>query len=148
MKRLFVLAMILIMSVCASITTFAAQEVGSGVAGETNNQGSYSTDHEQHGMYDPVSPEDILDLDHVTTDDLQDKIDEKGGDVINVIIRVCRYICIAAFPIGCIMFILGLLGNKKLVAAGVFTIVFAGIGYAGVTCAPEIVHFVASWAAS
>lgn len=148
MKRFFILAMVLVMSVCMSVTAFADQEVGSGIAGETNDQETSEGYNGQHGMYDPVSPEDLLDLDQVTTDDLQNKIDEKGSDVINVIIRVCRYICIAAFPIGCIMFILGLLGNKKLVAAGVFTIIFAGIGYAGVTCAPEIVHFVASWAAS
>lgn len=149
MKRIFILAMVLVMSVCMSVTAFAAQEVGSGIASETNNQDtSTGYDSDGHGMYDPVSPEDLLDLDNVTTDDLQNKIDEKGSDIINIIIRVCRYICIAAFPLGVIMFILGLFGNKKLVAAGVFTVIFAGIGYAGVTCAPEIVHFVASWAAS
>lgn len=146
-KRYLVLVTAIVMSLCVAVTAFAATDIGSGVAGETN-QSSDVTTSTNAGRFDPVNPEDILDLDPVTTDDLQNKIDEKGGDIINIIIRVCRYICIAAFPLGVVMFILGLVGNKKLVAAGVFTMITAGIGYAAITCAPEIVHYVASWAAS
>lgn len=144
MKKFLTLALVLMMSVCMAVTAFASTDMGSGVASETGGQ--ESTYHSS--MYDPVNPEDILDLDPVTTEDLQNKIDEKGGDVIAVIIRVCRYVCMAAFPIGCVMILLGFFGNKKILAAGIFTAIFAGIGYAAITCAPEIVHYVASWAAS
>lgn len=144
MKKFLTLAFVLMMTFCMTVTAFASTEIGSGVATET---GGHQTSN-QDNRFDSVSPEDILDLSPVTTEDLQNKIDQKGGDIIAIIARVCRYICMAAFPLGCIMILLGFFGNKKMLAAGVFMAIFAGIGYAAITCSPEIVHFVASWAAS
>lgn len=145
MKKFLTVILVLMMACCMSVTAFASSDMGTGIASETGDQSTTTT---RSGMYDAVNPEDILDLDPVSTEDLQNKIDEKGGEVIAIIIRVCRYICIAAFPIGCVMILLGLFGNKKVFAAGIFTAIFAGIGYAAITCAPEIVHYVASWAAA
>lgn len=84
----------------------------------------------------------------VSVNALSDYLTNKGNDIISVIQTVGRYVCIAAFAICCLLTIIGLIGNKRMLVGALIGLVISGVAYAGVICAPEIVHWIASWAAT
>lgn len=154
MKKIFSVVLVYFMMSCMISTAFAVEgETPSGVAGEitssqTANDATNTEKNKGSNFLDVQSPEELLDLKEVTVDDIGNKLDEKGMDIIRLMQKVCQYICIAAFIIGAIMFVIGLIANKKTMVSGILTLAFAGIAYAAITCGPTIVKLIASWAAS
>lgn len=176
MKKLIAMLLVCLMMVCTMATAFATEgEIPSGVAGEpTTTQPVVETGKKNEtpatssepipdpkndatpnnkktgtGFLDNVqTPEELLDIREVSVDEIRDKIDEKGMDVIHIMQKVCQYICIGAFIIGAIMFVIGLIANKKLMTGGILCLVFSGLAYAAITCGPTIVKLIAGWAAS
>ena len=142
------------MMTCMMVTAFAVEgETPSGIAGEiTSSQTSKDTVNTEKNngsnFLDVQSPEELLDLKEVTVEDIGNKLDEKGMDIIHLMQKVCQYICIATFIIGAVMFVIGLIANKKTMVSGILTLAFAGIAYAAITCGPTIVKLIASWAAA
>ena len=150
MKKFTSLLCALVLSLSVMTTAFATEiepntntNMGMGVATETVDPPKNNSGH--GGMYHPVTPEDILDLDPVTTDDVQNKINQKGQDIIDVIINVCQKICVVTMPLGAVMFLVGLAGNKKTSVAGAIMFIFSGVCYAAITCAPELTWYISSW---
>lgn len=155
MKHFFTMVIISLVTLCLWAPAFAAEgETPSGIAGEVTTSQTTTTEKTEanktdgSNFLDVQSPEELLDLKEVTVDDIGNKLDEKGMDIIRLMQKVCQYICIAAFIIGAIMFVIGLIANKKTMVSGILTLAFAGIAYAAITCGPTIVKLIASWAAS
>lgn len=154
MKHFFIMVIVTLVTLCLWLPAFAAEgETPSGIAGEVTTSQTTTEKTETNktngsNFLDVQSPEELLDLKEVTVDDIGNKLDEKGMDIIRLMQKVCQYICIAAFIIGAIMFVIGLIANKKTMVSGILTLAFAGIAYAAITCGPTIVKLIASWAAS
>ena len=148
------MVIVTLVTLCLWLPAFAAEgETPSGIAGEVTTSQTTTEKTETNktngsNFLDVQSPEELLDLKEVTVDDIGNKLDEKGMDIIRLMQKVCQYICIAAFIIGAIMFVIGLIANKKTMVSGILTLAFAGIAYAAITCGPTIVKLIASWAAS
>lgn len=165
MKKFLSLAIALMMAFCLMVPAMA-DEIGAGIAGETATATATDTSAapvetekdttttssnettKTTSRYHVEDPEEMLGLPTVTIDTINDKIDQKGGDIISVIQKICQYICIGAFIIGAVQFLVGLLGNKKTMATGILCLVLSGVLYAAVTCAPEIVKLIGAWAAT
>lgn len=155
MKKFLSVCLMLMMVMVVMLTPALANEVGSGVASDgsgkvTATTGSETETDGQTGGYmeGVMDPQDAAGIPDVSTDDLIDRIDEKGNDVVNVLQAVGKWACIVVFIVCIILFIVGLIGNKRLAVAAFVGMLFAGIGYAGILCGREIVSFIASWAAS
>lgn len=154
---LFLLA-VLMMTMC--IGAAFASEPGSGVAGEPSGSGTTATQPNQGTgqtttpTRDPSNPYNVPDpaeaagIPNVTTDDLIERIDRKGNDVVNLMQAAGKWICIVVFIVCIILFIIGLIGNKKMALAAFIGMICAGVAYAGILCGREIVTWIASWAAS
>ena len=156
MKKLFSVCMMLMMVMALMLTPALANEVGSGVASDGSNTSAVVTDpgtettgsgggYQTEGVMDP---QDAAGIPNVSTDELIDRIDSKGNDVVNILQAVGKWACIVIFIVCIILFIIGLIGNKRMAVAAFIGMLCAGIGYAGILCGREIVSFIASWAAS
>ena len=151
MKK-FVIFLIVMTCVCMSfVTAFAdpTTEVGSGVASATTTATpSTSADETLSTNSDYYDYTQNLDVPKVTTKDLENRINQKGNDIIRIVQVVGRIICIIGFVICCILAIIGICGNKQLLTGALIGLVICGFAYAGITCGREIVEYIAAWAAS
>ena len=68
--------------------------------------------------------------------------------MVNLMQAAGKWICIVVFIVCIILFIIGLIGNKKMALAAFIGMICAGVAYAGILCGREIVTWIASWAAS
>lgn len=153
---LFLLA-VLMMTMCLGGAYATEPGTGSGVAGETGTvatdqnsggQTSTSTTRDPKNPYNVPDPADAAGIPKVSTDDLIQRIDEKGNDVVNLMQAVGKWVCVITFIVCIILFIIGLIGNKKMALAAFIGMLCAGVAYAGILCGREIVTWIASWAAS
>lgn len=85
---------------------------------------------------------------NVTTDSFVTRIQNKGNDVIRILIVVGQYVCIGGFVVSGIIALVGLIGNKRATTGGVIGLIVAGVAYALITMAPEVVQWIAAWSAS
>lgn len=85
---------------------------------------------------------------NVTTDDIVNRLEEKGNDVVTFLKTIGKYVCIGGFIICCILTIVGIIGNPKLLWAGIIGMIITGLAYAGIVCSREIVNWIATWAIS
>lgn len=85
---------------------------------------------------------------NVTTDELVGRIEQKSNDVVTILQTVGKYVCFASFIICCMLILIGIIGNRRLVAGGAIGLILSGIAYAGIVCGREIVTWIAAWAAS
>ena len=76
------------------------------------------------------------------------KLESKGNDIVYILQTVGKYACIAAFIVCCILTLIGIIGNKRLLAGAIIGLVISGVAYAGIVCGREIVNWIAAWAAS
>lgn len=159
MKKFFSLFLLLIMVMSMTFSVAFASDAGSGVASDvaevitsgevsasdttdgTTPSGGYKTE----GV---MSPQEAAGIPDVSTDDLINRIDEKGNDIVNIMQAVGKWACIVVFIVCIILFIVGIIANKKMAVAAFIGMLFAGIGYAGILCGREIVSYIATWAAS
>ena len=85
---------------------------------------------------------------NVSTEDIIGRLEQKGNDIVTMVQIVGRYVCIIGFIIGIILIVVGAIGNKKTMWAGVIALILACLCYAGTVCARDIVNWAASWAIS
>lgn len=170
-KRLFAMVMMLIL--CMSLTAvpaFATEgdttepdsnaAVGGGIAqtdpvltdtpsdttGTTGAETSTST--EGGGYYGDIpTSEDVLGIagaDVVTTDDVNNWIDRKGGELISIVEKVVRWISVIAFFVSLGFVVVGF-SNKRTMVAGFIGMVVSCLVFAVATCGPQVMQIVASW---
>lgn len=79
---------------------------------------------------------------------IADKLEEKGMDVVYLIKTVGRWICIGAFVVCCVLLVLGIIGNPRILLKSAIGAIISGVMYAAITCGEQIVRMIAAWAAS
>lgn len=142
-KFLVFLCLTLVMG-STMVPAFAVDPIiGSGIAGETDTK-----DRVPGSMYDDIDVESIIGVPKVGVEDIQNKVQEKGNDVLSIIQTVGKYVCIGAFILACVGTIVFMFANHKVMWVCIGILIFSGISYAGIVCGPEIVQYIAAWAAS
>lgn len=146
MKRVFGVLAAMVLSLIMVGSAFAAP-VGSGLA-TTAGGGNNVSSNSGFDYSAPDDPAEMFGVENVDVNDVADRLNSKGNDVINIMQVVGRYVCYGAFIIGILIMIAGCIGNKKMIVQGLIVLIIAGVAYAGIVCGREIVGFIASWAAS
>lgn len=159
MKKIFTLFFVLMLMMCMTMTAFAADTVRSGEVSGGGAAGSASSSQaggvsllNPGGTQDYVNNElfgsgGLIDK-TVTTDTIVGKLESKGNDVVSILQTVGKYVCIAGFVICCILALVGIIGNKRLLAGAIIGLLISGFAYAGIVCGREIVNWIAAWAIS
>ena len=145
MKRFVGILISLILSMVMVMPAFATT-----IGGGTIN-GKPVDDVYSGGSFDfsePSDPADIMNIPSVSAEDVANRLNNKGNDVVNILQTVGRWVCIGAFVISVIIMVAGCIGNKKMIVQGLIGLIISGVAYAGIVCGREIVMFIASWAAS
>lgn len=165
MKRIFVLLSILILSLSLTVSAFASGdtrtgEVVGGGSADTMTGTNASGNNGSSGvtLTDPNATQDYINNElfgghgvitsNVTTDTIVGKLESKGNDVVSILQTVGKYVCIAGFIVCCILTLIGIIGNKRLLAGAIIGLVISGLAYAGIVCGREIVNWIAAWAVS
>ena len=158
MKKIVIFLMTMLMAVCMVVPAFAAngEDVRTGTAAGGNPSGTSTTAPDvrpgvgggNQGVGGLVN-DTINDFaPNVTTDDIVGRLETKGNDVVTFLKTIGKYVCIGAFVICCILTIIGIIGNHRLLWAGVLGMIISGLAYAGIVCSQEIVNWIATWAIS
>ena len=166
----FILAILVLTVSCVPV--FAAVQndddtrTGITYGGETPNpedqsdpRGSQGAGYGSGSGYSPTDPaptsglQSELDdlygsIPNVSTEDIIGRLEQKGNDIVTMAQTIGRYVCIVGFIIGAILAIVGAIGNKKTLWAGIISMLIACFGYAAIVCGRDIVNWVASWAIS
>lgn len=82
-----------------------------------------------------------------TIDDVDDYIEDKGGQIIHVVQKVCSYIDGIIFIVCLGMVIIGAIGNKKLLSTGGIGCLFCLIVYCAIYFGPALLEWFRAWSA-
>lgn len=159
MKRLFSLFFVLLLAMSLTVTAFAS---GNTRTGEVTSGDIAIPSITQSGggidLMDPNGTQSYVDNElfgqsglingSVTTETIVGKLNAKGNDVVTILQTVGKYVCIAGFVICCILTLVGIIGNKRLLAGAIIGLLISGLAYAGIVCGREIVNWIATWAVS
>ena len=167
-KRLFAMVMLLIM--CVSLTAvpaFATEgdtnepdsnaAVGGGVAQtdpiltdpSTNTTDTPDTSTDSGGYYGNIpSPDEAIGVagqDVVTTTDVENWVNRKGGEIINIIELAVRWISVFFFFVSLVLVVIGAVGNKRTMVAGFIGMAICCVIFAVATCGTQIMNIVSAW---
>lgn len=148
MKK-YIVFLMLLLSMSMVVPAIAAPDdvrTGTASGGETAGEadspsGNSSIQGAVDGVINEFAPA-------VSADDIVGRLENKGNDVVHILQTAGRYVCIGAFIICCLLTLFGVMGNTRLLWAGVIGMVIAGLAYAGIVCGREIVNWIANWAIS
>lgn len=99
----------------------------------------------------PSSPDvgkEVAGLETVTIDDLEDKIDQKGDEVISIGQLVASKVLIVAFIISCILALIAAISKKGDIWKFIIAMILTGLLWAMADNAKEIITFIGTWAKS
>lgn len=158
LKRIPIFLMAIVLCVCSlmPMAAFAASnDVGGGNAvfsTENRHQDSDRDDENDGGYYNGPTGEEALgaitgqtDLPEVTTDDMQNWVNRKGGELISIITRVVQVASIIGFVLCIVLIVIGAVGNSRTLVGGVIGLVFCCLGFTAATMAPQIIAAVNGW---
>ena len=159
MKKILTLGLALILCMCSLVLpAFAADGVGYGTAvdGATFNRGSSTTTGsltDNTGSYsgyygDIAGPDEVLgmnDGNKVTTNDVDNWVSRKGNDLIRIITRGIKIIAVIGFFGALFMIVVGAIGDKRTMVAGLNPLLVACLVFTAATCAPQILSAVRGW---
>ena len=160
-KRVSMVLMSLVLCMCSfvAVPAFAAdansnvgygqvfndsQQGGSGSEDTTTEDGYYHSD--KYG--DIPTGSEILGLtgkDPVTTEDVDNWVDRKGGELITIITNVVRIVAVIGFFVSLLLVIVGAIGNKRVMVGGIVGLIFSCICFTAATMGPQIIVAVQSW---
>jgi len=162
-KKLIAMLSLLMLVLCLSATAFASDttrtgEVSGGGAGDSASGSVTSAGQYGVNLQDPNATQDYVNNElfgaqglidrSVTTNTIVGKLEAKGNDVVSILQTVGKYVCIAGFVVCCILVLVGVIGNKRLLAGAIIGLIISGVAYAGIVCGREIVNWIAAWAVS
>lgn len=145
MKKLIVL-FVLLSALCAAAPVFADEVRGGDVVPEEQIATPAPSSGQIDDTVNSVTNE-LIDT-GVTTDRIVERIERKGEDIVRVLQTAGKYVCIGSFLICCVLTLVGVIGNKRLLVGGAIGLILSGVSYAGIVCGREIVNWIASWASS
>ena len=142
--------MLLLLSVYLVAPAFAAsgEDVRTGTASGGSSTGAAPVDKADPSINDMVNGVINDFAPNITTDDIVNRLETKGNDVVTILQTVGRYVCIGAFIICCILTLFGIIGNPRMLWGGVIGLIISGVAYAFIVCGREIVNWIATWAIS
>lgn len=82
---------------------------------------------------------------NVTTDDVNDWVDRKGGELISIITRGVRIVSVIGFFISLLLIVVGAVGNKRTMVGGLIGLLIACLCFTAATMGPQIMSAVQSW---
>lgn len=126
-------------------TTVAfATDTGFGTPSESGKEAVTNTTT-PNNVYNVPDPDTVLDLPNVQAEELVGRINEKGNDVVNIVSAVGKWLCLAGFVACCILIVIGVIGNKRMIAGGLVGMFLSGFMYAAITCGRDIVTWISAW---
>lgn len=141
MKKILVFLMALIMSAFMMTPVFAASDIRTGTPSESAQSAYTAVQGSVNAITGDITPD-------VTTDDVVNKLEHKGNDIVRVLQIVGQYVCIGVFIVCCVLLIIGMIGNKRLMTGAILGLIFSGIAYACIVCSRDLVNFIAMWSIS
>lgn len=151
----------LVLCMCAFILPASAEEtaVNYGVATDStavfkpqpdndNNSGKQEPGGSSGYLGSTSTFDDILGIDSypaVTTDDVDQWVARKGGDIISIVTKGAQVVAVIGFFGALFLIIIGALGNKRTMAAGFVALIISILVYTAVTCAPQIITATRGW---
>lgn len=159
LKRIPIFLMALVLCMCSlmPMAAFAAgNDVGGGnaVFSAQSHHNNDRDDEDNGGGYygDIPTGEEALgaitgqtDLPEVTTDDVQNWVDRKGGELISIIIRIVQVVSVIGFVLCIILIVVGAIGNSRTLVGGVIGLIFCCVCFTVATMAPQIIAAVNGW---
>ena len=85
---------------------------------------------------------------NITTDDIIGRLEDKGNGLVKILQTVGKMVYICSFIVCCGLLVIGVIGNRRMVAGSIIGAILSGVSYAGIVCGKEIVNWIAMWAAS
>jgi len=172
-NRIFALGLALILCVCSLTLPAFAADTGAGSAGygvavdgtTFNRHGDSGTNGGTHGggttgsltdnkagsggYYGHIeSPDEILGMTSdnvVTTTDVDDWVNRKGNDLVGIITKGVQYVSVFGFFGALFLIVVGALGNKRTMVAGLIALMASCVVFTAATCAPQIMAAVRGW---
>ena len=154
MKRIATVLVLMLLAVCMVVPAFAAtggEDVRTGTASGgspsspvtvgPNTSIDSNVNSTVNGIINDFAP-------NVTTNDIVNRLETKGNDVVTMLQTIGKYVCIGGFVICCILAIVVITVNPRLLWAGIVGMIVAGLAYAGIVCGREIINWIATWAIS
>ena len=159
-KTAKLLAALFVMAILVSLTAvpaFAAEALsGSGIAAETAAQATESKGDldldvsdrlaEAWGLNDPENQIHIQG--NVTTDQVNQWVERKGGDIISILQAAGKIVCIIGFFASIICVVVGAIGNKRMMTGGFIGVLISLCCYVALTQGREIISLFSSWVMS
>lgn len=147
--------MALVLCVCSlvAVPAFAANGDGAGYGtavfgnGQTdsNNTSNTTTGNQSNpsgnGFEDAFGVKDP----NVTTSDVNNWVDRKGGELISIITRAVRIVTVIGFFICLFLVVVGAVGNKRTMVGGLIGMIISCICFTAATMGPQIMSAVQSW---
>lgn len=81
----------------------------------------------------------------VTIDEAEEWSERKGFEIVGFLQSIAEPFTVIIFIVGGFLFIVGTLGKSSLAAKGLITMAFAGIGYASILYAPDLLSSFLYW---
>ena len=159
-QKLSVLLMALVLCVCSLVTVpaFAASNnTGYGTAVFGNSQDIQSNKNESgnsDGNYhsdkygDIPTASEVLGIegkDPVTTGDVDNWVDRKGGELIAIVTKGVRIVAVIGFFVSLLLVIVGAVGNRRTMVGGIIGLIISCLCFTAATMGPQIIVAVQSW---
>lgn len=153
-KMLAALFAVAILVSLSAVPAFAVEALsGSGVAADTaaqvtESKGDLDLDAgdrlaEAWGLNDPKNQVNIQG--NVTTEQVNNWVERKGGDVISILQTFGKVAAIVGFFASIIFVIVGAIGNKRMMTGGFIGVLISLCCYVALTQGREIVSLFSSW---
>lgn len=147
LKKIPVFLMALVLCTCSLITAPAfAANYGTAVFGDTQSaQAASQGDNDNDGSF-----EDIFDVEdpNVSTGDVNDWVERKGGDLISIITKGVRIFSVIGFFVCLLLIVVGAVGNKRTMVGGIIGLIIACLCFTAATMGPQIMLAIQSWLVS
>lgn len=162
LKRFSVFLMSLVLCMCSliAVPAFAADansNVGYGQVfsgSQDSTSGSSQNGTTDDGYYhsdkygDIPTASEVLGLtgkDPVTTEDVDNWVDRKGGELIAIITNGVRIFSVLGFFVSLLLVVVGAVGNKRTMVGGIIGLIISCICFTAATMGPQIIVSVQSW---
>ena len=155
MKKMLLFFCVMVILSMSMIPALAAGGIDSGVAGEVGEilanpettDRSAGTSQKTDTFEHSIDPEYLLGIEggDYSVDTILAKLQPKGEGIIRVVKTISCYICLGAFIVSCVLMLVGIIGNPRLIFKSFIGALVAGLCYGAIVCAEPIVHAIASW---
>lgn len=118
---------------------------GGNQSGNANQSGSTNKWFFEWGL---DKEENQVNIDTVTTDEVNQWVERKGNDVISIIQTFGKVMAVIGFFASIICIIVGAIGNHRMMTGGFIGMVIAASAYVAITQGKDLINLFSSWVMS